>query len=274
LEEGLLLSHNRKPLVSIITPTLNSGAFLDETLRSVASQTYGLEFIEHIVVDGGSTDETETIVKRYPHVRFYRKSKQGMYEAINFGLRRANGSFLAYLNSDDLYFVDTVERAVGAFERHPEADLVFGDWQIIDDKGACLYTYRFPSFSWRLFVVMDWSSIPQPTTFWRRAVHAKVGYFDGSYKMAGDFDFFVRVGRRLKIIHTKAVMAQGRIHLASLTATRPDVNRSEVARIHATYGVDRKPKRWMLKLLSEVRIKGKNPLLMIRKALFKELRAG
>ncbi len=105
-------------------------------------------------------------------------------------------------------------------------------------------------------------------------MHIKVGYFDGSYKMAGDFDFFARVGRQLKVIHTKTVMAQGRIHRASLTATRPDLNRSEVARIHAIYGVDMKPNRWILKLLSEIRVKGKNPLLMIRKALFKELRAG
>ncbi len=114
------------PLVSIVTPTRDQGPYIEQTLRSVAGQTYPR--IEHIVVDGGSTDGTHAILARHAAARglvWWSEPDDGMYQAVNRGFARANGEILAYINSDDLYFPWSVEVAVRALQAGP--DLVYGD---------------------------------------------------------------------------------------------------------------------------------------------------
>src|ERR1043166_5067752 len=110
------------PLVSIVTPTMNRSRLLESTLRSVRAQTYPA--VEHIVMDGGSSDGTTALLRAYEptyRMRWQSAPDGGMYYAINEGLRQANGEILAYLNSDDLYFPWTIGVVVEAFRRHPEA---------------------------------------------------------------------------------------------------------------------------------------------------------
>ena len=130
------------PLVSIVTPSLNRADLIESTLRSVRSQSY--PHVEHIVVDGGSTDGTLAVLRRYEGtygLRWISEPDHGMYSAINKGLAMARGQVLAYLNSDDLYFPWTVETVVAAFRSHPEADLVHGDvwWVVMRDVSASLW---------------------------------------------------------------------------------------------------------------------------------------
>ena len=116
-----------RPLVSIVTPTLNQGRFIEATINSIRAQTY--DHFEHIVVDGGSTDETLDILAatRAPTHALAVGARPGMYDAVNKGMRLASGEILAYLNSDDLYFPWTLETVVEAFGGHPEADVLFGE---------------------------------------------------------------------------------------------------------------------------------------------------
>ena len=233
------------PRVSVVTPTFNSSLYLRDTLASVAGQTYPA--IEHIIVDGGSTDETLSIVAEYPRVRCITGRDTGMYDAINKGLRAASGTIVAYLNSDDLYFPDTVERVVRYFNDHPAADLVFGNCRYIDDEGKELFIRKYPSFRWRLYSVLDGSTIPQQSCFWRRRLVKRVGYFDERFRMAGDFEFFIRAGRESVVGRIGGPpLAQFRFHPGMQTLNRKAANDAEVEQIHALHPAG---PRWLIPLL-------------------------
>ena len=225
------------PLVSIVTPTFNSARYLRQTLECLARQSY--PSIEHIVIDGGSTDETLPIIREFPSTRWISEPDKGMYDAINKGLRMAAGSICAYLNADDLYFPDTVERVVRCFDLHPEIDMIFGHCRYIDHDGRELFTRRYPEFNWTLFTVLDGSTIPQQTSFWRRRVHDSAGFFDTSFQMAGDFEFFMRVGKTCVVRRLGgSPLAQFRFHADMQTINRKAVNDAEIERIHGLYRVN------------------------------------
>jgi glycosyltransferase involved in cell wall biosynthesis len=233
------------PLVSIVTPTFNSARYLRQTLECVARQSY--RSIEHIVIDGGSTDETLLIVKEFPSIRWISEPDNGMYDAINKGLRMTSGSICAYLNADDLYFPDTIERVVKCFHLFPVIDLIFGHCQYIDQDGRELFTRRYPEFNWTLFAVLDGSTIPQQTSFWRRSVLESAGFFDTSFKMAGDFEFFMRVGRQCAVRRLGgSPLAQFRFHPDMQTINRKALNEAEIERIHKLYAVN---PHWAVPLL-------------------------
>lgn len=235
IAEKIMLSNENRPLVTVITPSWNSTAFLEQTILSVINQTY--EKIEYIVIDGGSTDGTLEIIRKYENAIDYWVSEpdDGMYQAINKGMSRASGEIVAYLNSDDLYYPDTISKVVDFFADNPSADLVYGNLDFIDEKGVRRFTLIYPEFSWKRFVGANCSMIGQPAAFWRRSLLEKVGLFDESMKMAADFDFFIRAGRSGKLMYTPDVLAAFRTHSASLTSSQTRLGKEEVRRIHAKY---------------------------------------
>lgn len=201
---------HKKMWVSIITPSLNSEKYIQETIESINCQTY--KNIEHIVVDGGSTDGTLDIVKRYKGIRLLHGPDNGMYDGINKGLKIARGEIVAYLNSDDLYFPGTIEIAVNSFICWPKVEFIYGDCYYIDENGKILFKYYFPQFDWGFFLMRKGSPIAQPTTFWRKSIHDKYGFFDPSYKLVGDWEFFIRVFSGGLVRHCSHSMAKFRIH--------------------------------------------------------------
>ena len=244
-------------LVSIITPTFNSAEFLSRTLRCVAEQSY--PNIEHIVVDGGSTDGTLEILKNQQRVRWVSEPDNGMYDAINKGLKMAEGSILAYLNSDDLYFTDTVERVVKFFSSHPETELVYSDCRYIDEKEEEMFVRKYPSFNWTLYAVLMGSTIPQQSCFWRRSVHEKVGYFDVQFQLAGDFEFFIRAGKESRFTKIPGKpLAQFRFHRTMQTINYVQANEEEVQQIHRIHGFPPGVRSSILMLIAKARYKSKN----------------
>ena len=199
----------KNSLVSIITPSLNSEKYIQETIESINCQTY--KNIEHIVVDGGSTDGTLDIIKRYQHIKLVCGPDKGMYDAINKGIRASRGEIIAYLNSDDLYLPDTVKIAVDNFARWPEVELIYGDCYYINEAGKVLYKYRYPQFDWNLWLMCRRPLIAQPTAFWRRSVHDKYGLFDSSFKLLGDCEFFMMVCSGKLVRHCDHTMAKFRL---------------------------------------------------------------
>ncbi len=200
-----------RPLVSIVTPTLNQGRFIEGTIRSIRNQTY--DNLEHIVVDGGSTDETLDILRRAEgtyNLRWLSEPDRGMYDAINKGMRLASGEILAYLNSDDLYFPWTLQVVVDHFERHPEADLVFGDALGIHD-GSRIEDIRFqPDLGYGF--LLRAGSFVQPGVFWRATIKDAVGEFDQSLGLAGDLDFWLRIGPGRRYARVEEILAIERDH--------------------------------------------------------------
>lgn len=227
--------HIDKPLVSVITPCWNSAMYIEQTILSVINQTY--INIEFIIIDGGSSDNTVEIIKKYRDSIAYWVSEpdDGMYHAINKGMSRAKGQIIAYLNSDDLYYPDTVSKAVGFLNDNPTADLIYGNLDFINIAGIKLFTHIYPAFNWDRFVGANYAMIGQPSAFWRRGLLEKVGMFDESLRMASDFDFFIRAGKVAKLVHVPDVLAAFRIHPTSLTSSQSRLGDEEVCRLHQKY---------------------------------------
>ncbi len=223
-------------LVSIITPTLNQGRFIEETLRSVMGQTY--PNIEHIVVDAGSTDDTLTILRRYEGrygLRWTSRPDDGMYDGLNQGLRRSEGSIVAYLNSDDLLLPWAVEVAVSRLEADPRLGLAYGDALQIDDATGALRLFFQPRFHRRYLETIG--SFAQPATFWRREVHDEVGVFDSRLQYAGDLDFYLRVADRFAIGRIDEFLAIMRLHPQMKTRAQAAASRAENHLVRTRRGI-------------------------------------
>ena len=178
------------PNVSVVTPSFNQAPFLEQTIRSVLDQGY--PNLEYLVMDGGSTDGSVEIIKRYADRLAYWVSKPdgGQAEAINHGWQRATGEILAYLNSDDFYYPGAILRAVDYLDRHPEVDILYGSEQTVDECGRRLGPIvTVPDFSLKWLLRYP---LPQPTMFFRRAAFERVGWLDPSFHYVFDWEFNIR----------------------------------------------------------------------------------
>jgi glycosyltransferase involved in cell wall biosynthesis len=222
---------SERPLVSIVTPSLDQAGTIAQTLQSVREQTY--PSIEHIVVDGGSTDGTLDILREAGSaIRWSSEPDSGMYAAINKGLSRANGEILAYLNTDDSYFPWTVETAVAALEAHPDAGFVFGDLLVLWADGSLQLDFHSP---FRLAYLRRHAFLAQPTVFFRREVWRQAGPFDESLQLLGDCEYWMRIAERFPGRKVNEVLALQREHPAAKRYTHRELLARELAEIRARY---------------------------------------
>lgn len=202
------------PLVSIVTPSLNQGRFLEEAIRSVLEQDY--EPIEHVVVDGGSSDETLEILARHPHLRWSSEPDGGQSAALNKGFRSTSGEILAWINADDFYLPGAVAAAVEELQRSGAA-LVYADILRCEEDGS--WRRRVPSMPWDLWHhVNDRNRIWQPAAFFTREAFEAVGGLDESLHLAMDYDLWTRIAERFPVRRVDAVWAAERRHPGSKTS--------------------------------------------------------
>ena len=205
--------------ISIITVCFNSVKNIEDTIKSILSQDY--KDIEHIIVDGGSTDGTLDILKKYDkYLQWSSQKDQGQSDAINKGFKQASGEILAFINSDDCYERGALLKVGHYFSENPDAHWVTGKCRIIDDQGTetrkfiTLYKNFWLWFkSYSVLLVLDY--ISQPATFWRRSVIEKVGLFDVYEHLSMDYDFSLRVGRYFRLHVIDSYLAAFRIHPSS-----------------------------------------------------------
>lgn len=186
-------ANTKTPVVSIITPTLNSEAYIADNIRSTTSQTY--RSIEHVIVDGGSTDRTLSIVKELePGARVSSEPDRGISDAFNKGLGMATGDIIAVLNSDDYYAHERViERVVEVFNSRNDVKVVYGRVRCVEpDSGKTLVVYGKPYSPEKLKKEMI---TPHPAVFARREVYESVGPFSLEYKLCMDHDYFLRIAK-------------------------------------------------------------------------------
>lgn len=172
--------------VSIITVSYNSEKTIEQTIQSVIGQTY--EDIEYIIIDGGSTDTTMDIVKKYQDKIVYTVSEpdKGIYNAMNKGIKVASGNIIGIINSDDWYDLEAVEKAVKAFQTN-SAEVLYGDCIYIYESGKRVRNIKYPlEAMWYLMVT------PHPTVFVKKEIYQKYGIFDESYRMAADYELMLR----------------------------------------------------------------------------------
>lgn len=201
------------PLVSIITPSLNQGKFIEETIKSVLSQDY--PNIEYIVMDGGSTDNTVEILWKYSDkIKWMSEPDEGQADAVNKGFKMAKGKILGWLNSDDTYNPGAISMAVEHFLEIPKLIMIYGDANFVDTEGNIIGRYRTEPFN--LQRLADVCFICQPTVFLRREVIEEIGMLDTNLHTCMDYDYWIRIGKIYnisKISYLKGmVLANSRKH--------------------------------------------------------------
>jgi glycosyltransferase involved in cell wall biosynthesis len=208
------------PLVSIVTPSYNQGNFLESTIQSVLKQTY--PHIEYLVIDGGSTDDSISIIQRYSDKIKYWESQpdRGQAHAVNKGLLKSHGDILGWLNSDDVLLPQTVALVVDVFRKEPEVDVVYGRLDRIDEKGKILPTPILPKdrvdFSKEL--VVGECVVNQPGCFWKREVMQRVGLLNENLDYALDYEYWARLALEGAIFfHLPNVLALFRLSPMSKT---------------------------------------------------------
>jgi glycosyltransferase involved in cell wall biosynthesis len=209
------------PKVSIITPSFNQGQFLEASIQSVLAQTYSN--IEHIVVDGASTDDSVEIIKKYQrHFAWWVSEKdQGHADALNKGFAHATGDILAWLNSDDIYLPQTVAEAVAVLQEHPEVGMVYGDADLIDNSGSTIGQFAARQTDYRR-MLRGSVHIPQATTFFRAELWRQVGPLDLGLFFSFDYDLWVRLAKASQLQYVPKRWAQFRIHGEGKTILNDD----------------------------------------------------
>ena len=228
-----------------MTPSFQQGRFIGRTIESIRSQSYPA--IEHIVQDGGSTDETIEVLRAAgPDVIWASEPDTGQTNALNRAIARSRGDIVAWVNSDDFLYPDALERAVEIFTTH-DADAVYGSCALVDESGRTIGRYHTEPFSYQ--ALLNRNIIAQPALLFRRAMYERFGPFDESLRFAMDYEYWLRCGRDAKIIYIPNVLAAYRIHLGGKTTRASRAHAVEGNRVRWKYGRGIMP-TWKLGLIS------------------------
>ncbi len=183
------------PKLSIITPSYNQSQYLEETIRSVLFQGY--PNLEYIIIDGGSTDGSVEIIKKYePWLAYWiSEPDQGQSNAINKGFQRSTGTIFAWINSDDVYKPGTFFKVAEVFQKHPDSTVFFGDCDVIDEYSRIVTTIRGNQFDPKelLLVTNKHHNITQPSSFFSSSAVRQVGGLNESLHMIMDIDIYLRL---------------------------------------------------------------------------------
>jgi len=205
------------PMISIITPSYNQKKFIEQTILSVQRQKY--PSYEHIVIDGGSTDGTIAVLKKYgKKVRWISEPDKGQADAINKGMRLAKGEILAYLNSDDTYEKGALQKVGEYFYRNPNIKFIYGKGKYVDENGHYLEDY--PNAIVDKLTMFYECNVCQPSSFWRRKLWEEVGEFDPGRQMVMDYEYWMRVQKKYKMKFFNRYLANYRLHNDSKTVSK------------------------------------------------------
>lgn len=241
---------------TIVTPSYNQAAYLEETIKSVIGQEGPFE-IEYFIMDGGSSDGSADIIRRYAEsvnsgrypircsrVQIHWRSGKdgGQSDAINEGLRRATGDYASYINSDDLYFDGAFALVNGTFSQRMEADFVFGDGHVIGKDGALQWEWLSRPYDHSVmttyhFLWNDFTNyIMQQATFWRTRVHHRIGLFDETFHYAMDVEYWIRAGHKgLSLVHIPEKLGKFRMIEGTKSLSGPTVFWSDWLEIFRRY---------------------------------------
>jgi glycosyltransferase involved in cell wall biosynthesis len=224
------------PRVTIVTPSYNQAQYLEETIRSVLDQGY--QDLEYIIMDGGSTDGSVDLIRRYEERLAYWVSEPdgGQADAINRGFERATGQILAWLNSDDTYEPGAIRAVVDAFRARPEARLVYGEGWYIDPAGQRIRPCKFVRDRFPANYIYNKDPILQQAAFWTRDLWQEVGPLSLALNWVFDWDWFIRAHRRTEFHYLPRFLGNYRVHPGAKTRTQDVRRRQEHAWITRTYG--------------------------------------
>ncbi len=241
------------PSVSVLMPTFNRAKFLPEAIDSVLSQTYA--DLELLIVDDGSEDNTTSVLEpflRDERVRYFYQDNQGQSYARNVGLKHAMGDFVAFLDSDDIWKPEKLEKQLAVVRAHPDADIVHGDEEIIDEQSAVTSLLNMARYSGRItrYLLAD-NSVSITTALVKRRCFDEMGGFDTSVGVADDYELWLRFSARYRFHYEPGIVASYRVmddQISSDKRRRLAANEMIIRNFLTKYGdqLDRKDKRWGL----------------------------
>ena len=212
------------PKISIITPSYNQGQFIEETILSVINQNYPL--IEYIIIDGGSTDNTIEIIKKYTkHITYWVSEKDsGQSEAINKGFKRATGDIVCWLNSDDILMPNAIREVANFFEENNDVNILNGYTVVIDKKSNILFNlFLLNQKKW--YACHGIYYIAQPSLFWRRKIFESIGLLREDFHTLMDKEFLIKMfEKNMEIRNFKKILAGFRLHESSKTTLINGIN--------------------------------------------------
>ncbi len=229
-------------LLSVITPVFNQERYIGETLDSVAALRTPHE---HLVMDGGSGDGTVALLEQRddPALRFVSEADRGQTHAVNKGFERAQGKFVGWVNADDAYVPEAVDRAVAFLEANPGVAGIYGFMDIVDADGNLTRNYRPAPFSWRRYLYTG-DYVPTPTIIFRRELLAGTGLLDESFQDAADYDFYLRLFHRRRVERMAEPLLRFRYHPDSKTAVDQDLGQGEALQARLRWA--RKPRHALM----------------------------
>lgn len=244
-------AERKEIIVSVVTPSYNQGDFLADTIESVISQA-GDFFLDYIVVDGGSTDNSLDILRNFDaelksrsrpagcrgiSFRWTSEQDNGQADAVNKGFARATGKILGWLNSDDTYLPGAIARAVEYLERHPDDVMVYGNAYYTDKLGS--FTGTYPSEPFSLKRLGEKCIVCQPAVFFRTEVLTQIGPLDTTLQASMDFDLWIRMGKRFEgnIAFLRDYLATSRMYPENKTCSlRTRVHKENTALVQKYFG--------------------------------------
>jgi glycosyltransferase involved in cell wall biosynthesis len=220
-------------MISILTPSLNQGQWLQANLGSVRAQTY--RDFEHIIVDGGSTDGTLALLTEASGVEFHVADGSSQTEAINLAFRHSRGDVIAWINSDDAFYsIHTLERVARAFEENPGVDVIYGHSALVNAHNLLLHAVWVPPFAHSLLRLYNF--VIQPATFIRRSVLTTPYLVRDEYQSCMDAELWLRLAQTSRFRRIPHILSIDRHHVNRKSLARPDLAARDYVALEAEYG--------------------------------------
>ena len=226
---------NEQPLVSIVTPSFNQAQYIEQTILSVLNQSY--KKIEYIIIDGGSTDGSVDIIKRYAgNLKYWVSEKDnGQTDAINKGIDKCKGEIIAYLNSDDVYMLDAVQKIVEAYILNKNAAVYYGLCETIDEIGNTVKSFSGGQTSFA--ILQSKSMVPliyQPACFFNAKFAKRRPLFTDNYCL--DYELLLHLSTYFPMLFINKPIAKYRVHSLAITSQKQDAIYLEKLKLQLRYG--------------------------------------
>lgn len=224
------------PKISIITPSYNQGKYIKDNIDSVLQQNY--PNYEHIIVDGGSNDNTLQILQSYTHLNWISEPDKGPVDAINKGIAMSSGEIITWLNSDDFYPHEVLEKVANIFISK-KVDIVVGNMKFYGSDKEYIYTSNhIKNYNLNYLIKVNSDIITQPSTFFTKDIFIKSGGFDESLKLVWDYDLFIKMFKHSIPYFLNDVLACQRIYDNTLSRNNARKQAIEIFRVSRKNGAN------------------------------------